>query len=240
MRTGWRLLSESAWAWVFTTPTHTLYVISPSRGHEVALKVLGPEFAGFLLTDCMGAYDARPYKPEKKPKCNGHFLKDLKAAEVAQLLAGDLEATWPRAVIDLLKSAIELKRKKPELPAPAFEQQRRSLDINLDVLLGHVEKLTHGDNIKMAKRLLKHRAGVLLFLDHHEVEPTNNHSERQIRPFVIFRKLSGGNRSELGAAALATLASVWATACQQGLSFASIVLQALRNRGQSALPLPGA
>lgn len=234
--TGWRLLCESAWAWVFTTATCTLYVINPSRGHEVALQILGPEFAGFLLTDCMGAYDALPYPAERKPKCNGHFLKDLRAGEGIQLLAGDPEAIWPRAVMDLLKEAIALKREKPALPLSVFKQRQRSVRVRLDVLLGQVGELTHPDNIKMAKRLRKHRAGVLLFLDHDEIEPTNNHSERQIRTFVIFRKLSGGNRSERGAAALATLASVWATACQQGLSFASIVLRALRIRGQSALP----
>jgi hypothetical protein len=154
----------------------------------------------------------------------------LKAGEGVQLLAEDPEAIWPRAVIDLFKAAIELKRKKPELPSPAFAEQRRSIGIQLDVLLGQVEQLTHAENIKMARRLLKHRACVLLFLDHDVVEPTNNQAERQIRPFVIFRKLSGGNRSEMGAAALSTLASVWATACQQCLNFASVVVSALRGQ----------
>lgn len=234
--TGWRLLCASAWAWVFTSATHTLYVISPTRGHEVILTILGPEFAGFLHSDCMGAYDVL-YAAEKKPKCNSHFLTGLKEAEGLQLLAGSLEATWPRAVIDLLKDAIDLKKRKPELAAKVYQDQCRSVGIQLDVLLGQVGELTEPGNIRMANRLRKHREGVLLFLEHDEVQATNNHAERQIRPFVIFRKLSGGNRSELGAAALATLASVWATACQQGLNFASVVISALRNRGQSAIPL---
>lgn len=234
--TGWRLLCASAWAWVFTSATHTLFVISPTRGHEVILTILGPDFAGFLHSDCMGAYDVL-YAAKKKPKCNSHFLKDLKEAEGLQLLANSLEATWPRAVIDLLKEAIELKKRKPELAVNVYQDQCRSVGIRLDVLLGQVGELTEPGNIKMANRLRKHRAGVLLFLEHDEVQATNNHAERQIRVFVIFRKLSGGNRSESGAAALATLASVWATACQQGMNFASVVVSALRNRGRSAIPL---
>ena len=236
--TGWRLLCASAWAWVFTNATHTLYVISPNRGHEVVLRILGPEFAGFLHSDCMGAYDVL-YAAEKKPKCNSHFLKDLKEAEGLQLLAGSLESAWPRAVIDLLKSAIDLKKMKSRAAGRDYQEQCRSIGIKLDVLLGQGQQLTEPGNIRMANRLRKHRAGVLLFLEHDEVHATNNHAERQIRPFVIFRKLSGGNRSELGAAALATLASVWATACQQGLNFGSVVIRALRNRGQSAIPLLG-
>lgn len=231
--TGWRLLCASAWAWVFTTTTHTLYVIRPSRGHEIVLEILGPEFAGFLVTDCMAAYNVL-YPAEKKPKCASHFLKDLKEAEGLLLLPpGQSEARWPREVINLLKGAIGLKKTKPELAPEDFRERRQAIHDKLDLLLA--EELTDPKSLTMAKRLRKHRAGVLLFLDHDAVEPTNNQAERQIRPFVIHRKLSGGNRSERGAAALATLASVFATTCLQGLSFTATVLMALRNRGQSAL-----
>ena len=57
-----------------------------------------------------------------------------------------------------------------------------------------------------------------------DVEPTNNRSERDLRPAVIHRKVIGGHRSEWGAAASAILTSVLTTARKCGDN----LLEALR------------
>jgi hypothetical protein len=49
------------------------------------------------------------------------------------------------------------------------------------------------------------------------LEGTNNRAERALRPVVVLRKITGGNRSEAAAAAWAKLASLMATADQQKL-----------------------
>src|SRR4030095_370188 len=43
--TGWRVGNEGAWLWTLTNAVATLYAIAPSRGHEVFVRVLGPEYA---------------------------------------------------------------------------------------------------------------------------------------------------------------------------------------------------
>ena len=53
---------------------------------------------------------------------------------------------------------------------------------------------------------------MLAFLDHEGVDATNNLAEREIRPAVIARKVSAGNRSKVHA----VLASVLRTLCRQG------------------------
>lgn len=231
--TGWRLLCASAWAWVFTNSTHTLYVIVASRGHEVVLKILGPEFEGFLESDCFAAYNALPYPAERKPKCASHFLTGLKEAGH---FASGRDGDFVRAAKDLLKLAIEVKRHKIDLSEADYQRLRAGINTSMDKLLEL--NVTEPLSRRMANRMRKHRPGLLAFLDHDIVPPTNNIAERQIRPIVIHRKLSGGNRSELGARALTGLASVFATTCQQGVRFADVVIRALRLRGtgQSALP----
>jgi transposase len=46
--------------------------------------------------------------------------------------------------------------------------------------------------------ILAHRAALWTFVDTHGVEPTNNHAERELRAFVLWRKRCFGTQSERG------------------------------------------
>jgi len=46
--------------------------------------------------------------------------------------------------------------------------------------------------------ILEHRAALWTFVDEDGVEPTNNHAERELRAFVLWRKKSYGSQSERG------------------------------------------
>jgi hypothetical protein len=65
------------------------------------------------------------------------------------------------------------------------------------------------------------------FLDYPAVAATNNQAERQLRPAVISRKLSCGNKTEAGAKTWEILASLAATCAQQGQSFIDYVAQSV-------------
>src|SRR5947208_1588023 len=54
--TSW-YVGDPHWVlWVCTAPQYTLYHVDPSHGGPVAEKLLGPDYAGALVTDCHGAY----------------------------------------------------------------------------------------------------------------------------------------------------------------------------------------
>jgi len=46
--------------------------------------------------------------------------------------------------------------------------------------------------------MLAHRLALWTFVDRDNVEPTNNHAERELRAFVLWRKRSFGSQSERG------------------------------------------
>ena len=46
--------------------------------------------------------------------------------------------------------------------------------------------------------MLEHRAALWTFVEQDGVEPTNNHAERELRAFVLWRKRSFGTQSERG------------------------------------------
>ena len=71
------------------------------------------------------------------------------------------------------------------------------------------------------------------FLHRPDVPPDNNACERALRKSVIHRKVSGGFRSQWGAAAFATMATVIETAHKQGQN----ALTALASQLAPAPPL---
>ena len=46
--------------------------------------------------------------------------------------------------------------------------------------------------------MLEHKQALWTFVEHDGVEPTNNHAERELRAFVLWRKRSFGTQSERG------------------------------------------
>ena len=46
--------------------------------------------------------------------------------------------------------------------------------------------------------MLEHRLALWTYVDQEGVEPTNNHAERELRAFVLWRKRSFGTQSERG------------------------------------------
>ena len=83
------------------------------------------------------------------------------------------------------------------------------------------------------KRLSKQQDHLFEFLKHDGVDATNNLAERQLRPAVIARKISSGNKTGKGARAFVILASLAATARQRGRSFVSDLTAAI-SKGQSS------
>ena len=226
--TGWRVASESAWAWVFTNDDTTFYTVNKSRGHGVVLDLLGKDFDGVLQSDCFLAYLPLPYE---KSKCLAHILKSLKDLEALQ--KGE-EVEFSRAAIKLFKDAIEFGKHRSEMRVGDYRDGCFNLEKRLDRLLE--PEYSDPKNAKLAKRIERYRDEWLVFLYNVDVEPTNNLAERQIRPFVLIRKISAGNRSEWGALVYTQLMSVFSTCKQRGLNFVDTILSGLVEPARSHLP----
>jgi hypothetical protein len=73
------------------------------------------------------------------------------------------------------------------------------------------------DGKRLRKRYRQHRAHLFTFLDHPEVAPDNNSSERELRPTATYRKVTGGFRSDWGADLFAACRSIVGTAARRGI-----------------------
>ena len=74
--------------------------------------------------------------------------------------------------------------------APLRQQVQAALQRAVDAQLGHVSG--------SCADILAHAAALWTFVDHAGVEPTNNHAERELRAFVLWRKRSFGTQSDRG------------------------------------------
>lgn len=207
--TSWWIAGRPAWLWVFATSERTVYRLENTRGRSVVLDTLGADYGGVLVSDCLASYENLPYRLQK---CYAHHLRAIMEAR-------DRAPPEHHADFDgfaaLLKGALVLHALRAELSAEAYAQRRAAQEAWADELL----RPRSGPVEKIAARLRKRRAHLFTFLDVPGVDATNNRAERALRPAVIARKLSCGNKTARGAQTWEILASLAATAAQRGQDF---------------------
>lgn len=208
------------WLWVFTNPRLTLYVIDHSRGRQVVHQQLGTDYGGVLVSDCLAVYDNAT---QIQHKCYAHHLSAISRARAIHPHNGE---GFLLELQSLLKTAITLKSIQPQLPATEFARSRAALEGSAVELL-HPPRSDPAEQ-SVRNRLLKQLDHLFTFLDYPGVDATNNLAERQLRPAVIARKLSCGNKTERGAHTWQIHASLAATCAQQGRSFVDLVAEAAR------------
>lgn len=219
---GWRVNGKTHWLWCFCSREATWYMIDRSRGREALNKFFLREFEGTLVSDFWGAYNA--VVCSQGQKCLGHLLRELKHTEKYKSPGAD----WPpfrKKLKRLLRDGIRLRGRHGELAEQSYASRRDRLHTRLDALIETEWECKHAR--RLVKRLKRHRRELFTFVDHWEVPPDNNGGERAIRPAVIMRKNSYGNRSDRGAETQAILMSVFRTLNQRGHQPLDTLLQAL-------------
>lgn len=209
--TGWRVDGQTHWLWCFTTRDATYYMIDRSRGSPALMKFFIQEFAGTLVTDFWGAYNA--VVCALRQTCLAHLLRELEHTEKYKS-PGQHWPAFAKKLRRLLGDAIRLWREQQQLSSETYASRRRRLASRLQALLATDWNDVHAK--RLLKRLRRHQNDLFTFLDQPGVPFDNNHAERTIRPAVIIRKNSYGNRSDQGADCQAVLMSIFQTLKQRG------------------------
>jgi hypothetical protein len=223
--TSWWVGRSGFSLWVLTNRVGTCYRIVSSRSRTQAEALIG-HYQGVLVSDCLNIYD--DLTPHQH-KCYAHHLKAISKALEDGKAQGSPYLLELRA---LLQGAMALKAVMNALHAAQVSCARRSLETNADRLLRSPRTVVNAGEAaaveeKVRERLRKQRDHLFTFLDHPAVDATNNLAERQLRPAVISRKLSCGNKTERGARTWEVLASLAATCRQTGSSFADFLVPRL-------------
>jgi len=209
--TGARVAGRTHHHWVFQTPEASYHVIAPSRGGEVIdafLDGVVPEVWGSDL------YAPQVLTPAAEHQiCHSHQARDLTFAVEADTGEARL---WAIELRHVFGRAIRLHHERAQVTPETFARRRLLIENATDRLVFDRYVAPKTEAARLQKRYRLHRDSLYVFLQRDDVEPTNNSSERDLRPSVIHRKVSGGFRSAWGAEASAIRTSILATARKQG------------------------
>jgi transposase len=229
--TSARVDGTNWWEWVFQTATAAYHCIVRRRNTAVVLAFLDGVVPQAWVSDL--------WKPQLNAGaqlyqiCLAHQLRDL--AYAIQAETGPARAAaraWAAAMAALLRQAIHTRNEHVagQLDGATYAVAVATIEQSCDTLLA--EALTAGWSYDLQTRFQVHRRGVLTFLHHLDVPPTNNASERSLRPSVVHRKVTGGFRSEAFAQGYAALRTVADTARKRGQPVFTTLLAA------AGTPLP--
>jgi transposase len=199
------------WLWAFVATRFTVFTLRLTRAATVLGELLGDHFAGVVTCDRAKMY----WCVERLQWCWAHLKRDFQALidsddRQVKRLGHDLMrptrklfAAWAR-YRDGTLTRVGMKRLMQPIRAEIEGLLLRGAFSGNERLLG------------MCNELYDHRQWLWTFLDHEDVEPTNNGSERALRHAVIWRKLSFGTQSASGSRFVETMLTVIETCRQQG------------------------
>ncbi|HBA86265.1 MAG TPA: IS66 family transposase [Verrucomicrobia bacterium] len=206
--TGWKMDGQRWQMWCFCNAFLAFFHLDKSRGSQVVLALLGPNFAGLLHCDFYAAYNVLP----NLQRCFVHFARDIHEERL-------ITPNDPFLGILHDKTQFIMNSAKDLLAGLVPAIQIKKLQNRMQQTLDEMTELDPPKSraLTLVERLRKHRHSLLNFLNVPDAEFHNNRAERQLRPVVIFRKLSFGNRTPTGAQRYAMLATIVETARLQKL-----------------------
>lgn len=192
--TGWRQSAASRTLWTIATTMVTVFGITLDGTRDQLAGLLG-SIRGLLISDRAPQFDLWAMK--NRQICWAHLIRKFAAfAEdrrppVAAL--GNHLLYWAQTLMhqyhlarDGTISRAELRRSTHGLRMFVEALLRRGVDLRIRGVSGSCQDM------------LEHQAALWTFLDQPGVEPTNNHAERELRGFVLWRKKSFGSQSDRG------------------------------------------
>jgi transposase len=183
------------WTWCFDAPDYSLFRIDESRGSGVLERMLGKDFTGIVCADYWGAY--RKYArlfDVRVQYCMAHLIREIRFLSEHGVKK---VARWGNCLLEWLKKLFRTLHRRNKSSAKVFF---RSME---RIKYGFLRLVRHPPDHRLAKKLARRFRGkaaedYFRFLTEPKLEPTNNRTERQIRPVVIDRRITQGTRGYAG------------------------------------------
>lgn len=203
--------------WVFHAADVVVFVLSPTRAHEVPEEHLGADAEGILVVDRYAAYKAIEQVKDGAivlAFCWAHVRRDF--LRVAQGCT-EHEAwalTWVERISVLYR--LNNQRLEHEVNAPARVEPEQRLRDHVAAMVQQRDAELTTPPLPLAKSkvlhsLQTHWAGLTVFVDHPEVPLDNNTAERAQRGPVVGRKNYYGSGAEWSGRLAALLFSLFQT-----------------------------
>ena len=199
--TRWRVFVRRAdkagfvwYLWVFAAKESIVFVLDPTRAHDVPEAHFGDDTEGIINVDRYSAYKAMAQVKAKKiilAFCWAHVRRDFLA-----VLTGWPELTeWAWSWVEEIGTLYQRNDQRLSLEddTPAYTEADRLLRDHVEHLRQRCDNELAQPKLRLPQRktltsLQEHWAGLTVFVDHPHVPPDNNEAERRQRGPVVARK----------------------------------------------------
>lgn len=224
--TGHNRDGKSHWMWGFISNSAAFFSIHPSRGKKI-LRSLMADFQNILVSDRYAAYNL--FDSSQRQLCWAHLKRDFtKLAEKDNKIIAQIGRNLLACESELFKIWHEFRLEK--LSRDELLRQIKPIRQRVGELL---EQGSYTDPtlkaVRFCKNLLESFNALWTFSEYEDVEPTNNHAERSLRPSVIWRKKYFCTRSDYGTEYVSRSASLHVTCKLQKKSSFQFLCALLQN-----------
>jgi transposase len=240
--TSWYQAGLSMALWTIATAAATVFRIVANNSKATLLPLYGA-MTGILVSD--RATSLTFWAMERRQICWAHLIRKFVSFSERDGPAG----AFGRELLDYAglvfdywhdHKAGKLSREQLALwMAPIKKQVREILDRAVAAGIAHVSGA--------CADIVEHEPALWTFVDTDGVEPTNNHAEREIRAFVLWRKRSFGTQSARGNIFAANMMTVAHTARKQKRNVLALLVACCKAQREGArapslfdVPLPTA
>jgi transposase len=189
----WRIGGAYAALWTIAAPLVAVFFVTKDACAATIASLLGT-LAGTLISDRGSQFGF--WAMERRQVCWAHLIRKFVAfsqrkdegarvGESLLLIAQAMLSAWHQ-VRDGTLSRAKYQQMARRAQTVIEAQLARGVELRLKGLSGSCEDI------------LQHRNALFTFAFTPGVEPTNNHAERALRPFVLWRKVSFGSQSVRG------------------------------------------
>jgi|688.fasta_scaffold168026_1 transposase len=222
--TRWRVFVDKAgkvghnwWLWLFAGEDSVVFVLDPSRSHDVPQSHFGRQINGVLMVDRYSGYKAMQHVKQGDlvlAFCWAHVRRDF-----VRVGKGYPELTqWALGWLGRIRQLYHLNRQR--LSHASGSEEFAAADI---LLRAHVKSIAEQREIELGNDKLRepcrkalvslseHWSGLALFIDDTRVPLDNNYGERLIRNPAVGRKNYYGSGSQWSGRLAMMLFSIFAT-----------------------------
>jgi len=226
--TGWRQAGTTLQLWTVATPTVSVFSIV-KNGTAATVRALFGRIKGILVSDRASAFNF--WRMKRRQICWSHLLRKFISFSERDGPAGRIGTELVEAT-GILFDTVKLFA-AGDISRRIFRQRMAPLRAQIEATLERAQDANIKRMSGSCKNMLKHKEALWTFVDRPGVDPTNNHAERELRAFVLWRKKSFGTQSDSGNRFAERLMTVSHSLRKQKRSILPFLVTALRGGGSS-------
>ncbi|HEX2146648.1 MAG TPA: IS66 family transposase, partial [Pseudorhizobium sp.] len=202
--TGIKNNGRKHWIWCVAAPLFSLFHIAASRSRSVLEELIGEGYRGYLTCDYFSANCSFAWNFDIRVQyCWAHLIRDIR------FLTKHPDAQtkkWAEELLDVSRRLFQAWHRRDKMTQAGRQRSLANCRNQLLEIVRTPPRTKEAQNIAARFAVVEIDEGGIYdlswdyfrFLYGGGLQPTNNHSEQQIRHCVIDRKITQGTRSEAG------------------------------------------